>query len=203
MNTSSHETPSPNPLAAARHELASLRNDWWWFLALGIAWVLVGMVALSSAVFATRAVVALFGLLMLIAGIAQVVSAIWAGRWSGFLLQLLVGIFYAVVGFVVFENPMAAAEALTLMISVFLLVGGIIRIVVALSDRITGWGWILLNGAVSTLLGIMILRGWPLTGVWVIGLFVGIEMIFNGWYWIMLALGIRNVPVLESEDAGL
>lgn len=195
----SNDTLGSSLASEVRHELASMQNHWWWFLILGIGWVVLGMIALSSAIFATVAVVALFGMLMLIAGIAQVVSSFWAGRWSGFLLQLLIGILYAVVGYIILEKPAEGAATLTLVIAVFLLVSGVIRIVVALSERMTGWGWVLLNGAVSTLLGIMILRGWPITGAWVIGLFVGIEMIFNGWYWIMLAFGIKRSPAIETD----
>ncbi len=194
----SNESLRPNLAAQVAHELASMKSHWWWFLLLGVAWIVLGTIAMSSAVWATVAFVELFGLLMLIAGVAQIVSAFWAGRWSGFLLQLLIGILYAVAGFILLDKPLESAATLTLLIALLLLVGGIIRIVVALSERMTGWGWVLLNGAVSSLLGLMILRGWPISGTWVIGLFVGIEMIFNGWYWVMLSFGIKNSPLAEA-----
>ena len=159
----SNESLSPSLRTQVSHELASLKSHWWWFLALGIAWVVLGMIAMTHALMATVAIVSLFGLLMLIAGIAQVVSAFWAGRWSGFLLQLLVGILYSVVGFILLDKPFEGAATLTLLIAGFLLIGGIIRIVVALSERMTGWGWVLLNGAVTALLGLMVLRGWPIS----------------------------------------
>jgi uncharacterized membrane protein HdeD (DUF308 family) len=199
MPQTSNDPVRSSVRAAVRHELAAMQEHWWWFLALGVAWVVLGSVALSSAIFTTKAAVALFGLLMLVAGIAQIVSAFWAGRWSGFLLQLLIGILYAVVGYIVFQHPLESAAALTLLIASFLLVGGIIRIVVALSERMNGWGWVLLNGAVSTLLGVMILHSWPVTGAWVIGLFIGIEMIFNGLYWVMLAFGLKTSPAIDTE----
>jgi uncharacterized membrane protein HdeD (DUF308 family) len=182
-----------------RHELARMQQHWWWFLILGAAWILLGLVCLSSAVFTTNVAVALFGFLMFIAGIAQIVTSFWAGRWSGTLLQLLVGILYAVVGYIVFQNTPEAAAGLTLLIAGFLLIGGIVRIVVALSEQFNGWGWVLLNGAVATLLGFMIFRNWPISGLWVIGLYIGIEMIFNGWYWVMLAFGVKSSPKIETE----
>jgi uncharacterized membrane protein HdeD (DUF308 family) len=81
-----------------------------------------------------------------------------------------------------------------LVAAIFLMVGGVFRIISALADRFSGWGWVLLNGVVTLMLGILIYKGWPETGLWAIGLFIGIEMIFNGWAWIMLAAVLRSAP---------
>jgi uncharacterized membrane protein HdeD (DUF308 family) len=180
-------------------ELAEMQGNWWWFLILGIGWVTLGLVALGCTPFLSVVTVALFGIVMLVGGIAQVISAFWAGRWSGFMLQILVGILYVVVGYIVLDSPMEAAAGLTLLIAAFLFVGGVIRIVVSLAERFPGWGWALLNGIITLLLGLLIYRQWPLSGLYVIGLFVGIEMIFNGWYWIMLSIGLKNAPKVEAE----
>ena len=82
---------------------------------------------------------------------------------------------------------------MTKFIAIFLIVSGVFRIVSALFVRFQDWGWVLLNGGVTLLLGIIINRQLPEAALWVIGLFIGIEMIFNGWAWIMLALGLRSV----------
>ena len=82
---------------------------------------------------------------------------------------------------------------LTKFIAIFLIVSGVFRIVSALFVRFQDWGWVLLNGGVTLLLGIIINRQLPEAALWVIGLFIGIEMIFNGWAWIMLAFGLRAV----------
>ena len=184
---------------AVCHELAHMQDNWWWFLALGIGWIVLGTISLSCTPFTTFVTVALFGVIMLIGGISQVVSAFWAGRWSGFLLQVLVGILYVVVGFMVIDAPVASAASLTLVIAAFLFIGGMIRIVVAMAERFPGWGWVLLNGAVTLLLGLLIYKQWPLSGVFVIGLFVGIEMIFNGWYWVMLSIGLKKSPKIQCD----
>jgi uncharacterized membrane protein HdeD (DUF308 family) len=76
-------------------------------------------------------------------------------------------------------------------LAIFLIVVGVFNIVAALMQRFHGWGWVLLNGGVTLLLGLLINRQWPSSALWVIGLFVGIEMIFNGWAWIMLSLGLK------------
>jgi uncharacterized membrane protein HdeD (DUF308 family) len=177
-----------------RHELEGLRNDWWWFLLLGIALVVLGTFALGAAVFVTFATVVFFGILLVAGGIAQLISSFWAGRWSGFLVHLLVSLLYIITGFIMIDQPVESAMAITLLLAVMFFVSGIFRIVAALMFRFPHWGWPLLNGVISILLGIMIYKQWPASGVWVIGLFMGIEMIFNGWSWIMIAFGLRALP---------
>ena len=137
--------------------------------------------------------VAVFGVLLIIAGIGQTVSAFWSPRWRGLLVHMLTGILYLVVGYIVVDNPMESAVALTLLIASFLLVMGVFRIVVSLLERFHNWGWCLLSGCVSGLLGILILKQWPASGEWVIGLFLGIEMLFNGVAWIMMADTLRRM----------
>ena len=98
------------------------------------------------------------------------------------------------------DTPEKSAIALTLIMAIFLIVSGIVRIVVALLERFPGWGWVLLNGAVALLLGLLIRREWPLSGLVVIGLYVGIEMVFNGWYWVMLGIGLKKLPKVECSN---
>jgi uncharacterized membrane protein HdeD (DUF308 family) len=118
--------------------------------------------------------------------------------WGGFFIDLLTGILYVVVGFMVVANPGTTAVALTLLIAMFLIFGGIFRIVVAAVVRFQNWVWLLLHGVVNLLLGIAIWRQWPLSGLWVIGLFVGIDMLFNGWSLVMLGLAAKNLPTREQ-----
>ena len=177
-------------------ELDALREEWVWFLALGIGLVVVGMIALGAAFWVTLGAIAVFGVLLIIAGIGQTVSAFWSPRWRGLLVHMLTGILYLVVGYIVVDNPLESAVALTLLIASFLIVMGIFRIVVALSERFHNWGWCLLSGCVSSLLGILILKQWPTSSEWVIGLFLGIEMLFNGAAWIMMADTLRRMKKL-------
>ena len=95
----------------------------------------------------------------------------------------------------------AIAMAGAMVVAAFLVVAGLFRIVAALSLRLPNWGWQLLRGFVTLLLGVLIYRAWPFSGLWVIGLFVGIEMIFYGWAWIMLALEVRAVGKRKAAAA--
>jgi hypothetical protein len=102
-----------------------VRKNWGWFLALGIIQIVAGMLAVGFAFSATLASVVTLGVLLLIAAGAQTAAAIGARDWSGFFLFLLVGVLYAVAGFLTLQHPVLAAEGLTLMLAAFFLAGGI------------------------------------------------------------------------------
>jgi uncharacterized membrane protein HdeD (DUF308 family) len=187
---------SPASVLTAADEVQALHKNWMWLLILGIAMVVAGVFAIGWACIATITVAAtwVFGFLLLASGIAQIVNSFWVGRWSGMVAHLLIGVFYTLAGFMIIDQPETAAVSLTLLIAIFLMISGIFRIVIGVSERFTGWGWVLLNGGVTFLLGLMIYKQWPASSLWVIGLFVGIDLIFNGWAWIMLSLGVRRIP---------
>jgi uncharacterized membrane protein HdeD (DUF308 family) len=171
-----------------------LRRSWGWFLALGIVLIVLGTIALGSALLMTVASVFFFGWLLIIGGVMEAVHAFWRKRWAGFFLDLLTGILYVVAGWMMVTNPTESAVLLTLLIAMFLVFEGVFRIVAALAARYPHWGWVLFNGLISVLLGILIWRQWPYSGLWVIGLFIGIEMLLNGWSLVMLSLSARKLP---------
>ena len=179
--------------------LDELKNRWGWFLGLGIALIVLGTIAVGASAFATLATMVLIGWLMIVGGIAEVIHAFGIKNWGGFFIDLLTGILYAVVGFLIVANPGATAVTLTLLITMFLIFGGILRIITAILIRFQNWIWLLLHGVINLLLGILIWQQWPVSGLWVIGLFVGIDMIFNGWSLVMLALAAKNLPT-EAEQ---
>ncbi len=165
-----------------------LRRTLGWFVGVGILLVIVGLIALSSSVVATMASVAVFGWLLLFSGVLSLVHAFMRRRWGGFFLELFAGI----LGVIMLANPARAAVALTLLIALLLMVGGAFRIIAALSVRFHHWVWMLVNGVISVILGILIFSEWPSSGLWVIGLFIGIDLVFYGWSLIMLGLTVRG-----------
>ena len=174
--------------------LAALSKSWGWLLAMGAFLVVVGTVAITSAFVATMAIVVVFGTLLLVGAGVQLVGAFFARKGNAFFLELLSGLFYLVAGLLIVNHPAGFSTGLTLILAVFFMVAGLFRIVMSLADRFEGWPWVLLSGIVTLALGVLIWRQWPEAGLWVIGLFVGIEMIFSGWKWVMIALWLRNVP---------
>jgi uncharacterized membrane protein HdeD (DUF308 family) len=187
MNVSSVVEPSRPTVS----EPGGLQAIWVFLVGMGIALMILGVVAIGSSLIATLATVLVFGLLLLLGAIFQVVTAFWGRSWRGFFLHLLAGVLYLIVGMFLIENPLQGALGLTLLVAVALLTGGILRIVLSLVERFDGWPWMLLSGVVSVILGTAIWRQWPFSGLWVIGLFVGIEMLFSGVSWLILGLAVR------------
>ena len=181
--------PSQLPLGA----LEELHRHWVLFLVLGIGLIVLGMIGITASGLFTVVSVVFFGWLLVISGAAVVIHAFWVNRWSGFFLQFLSGLLYLVVGWLLVARPGLGALTLTLVFAISLVIQGAFRIGAALSTRMDGWGLLLLSGIVTLVLGLMIWNEWPLSGLWVIGLFVGIELLFYGWWLVSLALSARRL----------
>jgi uncharacterized membrane protein HdeD (DUF308 family) len=180
-----------SPGALANEEHASLRAAWWMFLIMGVISIIVGMLAISSAFIATMASVVVFGVLLVVEGITGVIHAIMVRTWKGFAMNLLVAALYLLGGFFMLEEPIRAAAVLTLVLAAAFIVGGMLRVIIAIAVQFHGWPWVLLNGVIDLILGVMIWSGWPGTSLWVLGLFVGIDLLVHGWSCVILALAVR------------
>jgi uncharacterized membrane protein HdeD (DUF308 family) len=179
--------------AGTAQELAPLRAKSGWIIALGVVYSIAGFIALGSVAMATVATVFIVGIMMLLAGVAEIISAFQVKSWGKFVLWILLGILYVVAGFATFENPLLAAAILTLVLGVALIVSGIMRIVLAFGMKQgMPWMWIVLSGVITFLLGAIILAHWPVSSVYVLGLFLGIDLVFAGAGWIGLGLGLRR-----------
>ena len=182
-------------------DMERARKQWWLFLLLGIALVIGGIVAIAYPCLMSVGAVMVLGIVLIVGGVFTIVGAFWAGKWSGLLLQLLVGILYVMAGMAIRDAPLESTALLTMFLAAFFIVMGAFRIVVSLVERFPQWGWSLFNGLVTLLAGIIIYDHFPNSALWVIGLLVGLEMLFNGWTWIMLAIAMRQLPAIgESES---
>ena len=159
-----------------------------WFLIFGIVLIILGSIAIGSAELMTMVSVLLFGWLLIFAGLFEIIHGFARRAWGGFFINLMGGLLYGVTGLLMVSHPGIAAITLTLMIALLFIVAGTFRIFVAFSTPIQHRGWLILNGAISLILGFCIMDSWPVSGLWVIGLFIGIDMIFDGWTEVMLAL---------------
>jgi uncharacterized membrane protein HdeD (DUF308 family) len=181
--------------------LETVQRNWGWFLGLGIVQIVLGTIALGEAFLMTIFSVVMLGWLLIFGGVSAIVHAFVERQWGGFIIDLLTGLFYAIAGFMMVANPGEAAVTLTLVISLFLIMGGAFRIVEAIVGALPHRGWVLLNGVITLALGIMIWRRWPSSSVWVIGMFVGIEMLLYGWSLVMLSLVIKKIPTSPATTA--
>ncbi len=185
--------------AGGRFRIDELGKRWKWFVGLGVLTVAFGAFVITYSIVATLALIMVLGFLMLAAGVLEAALAFLVKNWEGFFLSLLMGLLYAVGGLVLIANPAASAAAFTLVIALMLVFGGVFRILVASADRFPNWTWLLIHGVLSVLLGVLIWSKWPASGLWVIGLFIGIDMIVNGWTLIMLGMAARNVHQAAVE----
>jgi len=170
-----------------------LRAKWGWIVALGVVYVIVGVIALGSMVLATAASVLIVGVMMVIAGVAEIINAFQVKTWGKFFLWLILGVLYVFAGLVAFANPLLTAVFLTHFLGAALVVSGIVRVILAFSMKEgTPWIWTIVSGLITLLVGLIILVRWPFSSLFVLGLFLGIDLVIAGATWIGVGLGLKQ-----------
>lgn len=177
-----------------QEDLKKLKDASLWFLILGAALIVLGLAALGYAAFFTIATVEIYGIFLVIGGALYIGGSCFTGSWGGFFVTLLMGVLQLIVGLICFRHPAEAAIVYTLLLAAFFMIGGLFRILGAAVGQFRGWGWVLVNGVITLILGIMIWQQMPFSGLWVIGTFLGIDLLFNGWSYVMLGLNARKLP---------
>ncbi|MBR0824248.1 HdeD family acid-resistance protein [Bradyrhizobium manausense] len=189
MTTASDTSQTPS----LGSTIAPLRAKWGWIVALGVVYVIAGFVALGSVVMATVASVIVVGAMMIVAGVTEVIGAFQVKSWGKFLIWALLGVLYIIAGFLTFGNPLFAAVLLTLFLGASLIASGVVRLFLAFSmKRESPWIWVALSAVITLLLGVLILARWPINSVYILGVFLGIDLIFAGAGWISLGFGLRR-----------
>ena len=175
--------------------LAPLHAKWGWIVALGIVYLVAGVIALGSVFAATVASVLVVGIMMMIAGVAEVINAFQVKTWGRFFFWLILGILYIVAGFVAWDNPLLTAVWLTLFLGAALVASGIVRIFLGFNmQHGSPWMWVVVSGLITLVLGLIILAHWPFSAVYTLGIFLGVDLVFAGASWIGLGMGLRNAP---------
>lgn len=172
-----------------------LSNRWGWFFAWGILLVLLGVLAITYSAATTVVSVVFFGFLLAISGVVIIFDSFkssW-GKWSVFSMHLAMGILYLAAGVILIKGPLAGSITLTLLLAIFYIVLGLFRTVSCLTREVSNRGWRLVSSILTLILGILILIEWPMSGLFIIGLFIGIDLIFTGWIFIVSALTARQV----------
>ena len=170
-----------------------VRANWGWLMVMGIALTALGAVGLYMAGALIISSLWWFGILTIAGGGVTLADAFRAEGWKAKLWEVLTGLIYIAAGIVMLLNPGASAVWFTLFIAAFLFASGILRIITGfqIRDQVKGWGWTAFGGAASVVLAIMIWAQWPVSGLWVIGMFVAIEMIMQGTSMISIALAAK------------
>lgn len=170
-------------------------QNWGYFLTWGILLIILGLITLYFDTMTTLISVIIIGVMFVIAGIVVIIDSFqfWRDKKAGLLLHLLMGLFYLIAGLILIRGPVIGAISITLVLGVLFLILGLFRIVFSLSHRLSYWGWNLFSGLITLILGIFILIGWPASSLFILGLFVGIDLILIGWAYIMVALAAKNL----------
>lgn len=170
-----------------------LRSRWGWFVALGVILCVLGFIAFGNLAVATAASVFFVGALMLVGAVAQIIHAFRVKRWGGFFFWLLSGLLYGAAGVLVFYNPALAAATLTLLLAIALVASGILRVWWSFRLRPeTGWGWILASGIITALAGVVFALGWPVNSLWLLGMFLAIDLTFQGVAAIAFGMALKS-----------
>ena len=174
------------------HALAHLRGQWGWFAAFGLAVALLGFVSLGAVGLATLASVYLIAIFMILIGGAEITIGVNAHRWSSRILVVLLGLLYVVAGSFAVANPVAGAVGLTLLLGAAMLATGIVRAYFAMQLP-EGPRWLIgAAGVMTMLVGVLILAGWPQSSAYVLGIFLGLDMIMYGASWLSFGLFLRR-----------
>lgn len=173
--------------------IVEFRSKYGWFIALGVVLLALGAYALFNLFAATIASVFFIGVLMLIGGVARIVHAFQVEKKSWLAFWLLSGVLYAVAGVLTLANPVLGAAVFTLLLAASLIASGLVMIVASFTSSAgQGRWWILLSGVVTAIAGLILAAGWPLSGVWALGMILAIDLTFQGWALIAFGLALRS-----------
>lgn len=172
----------------------NLSQPWVRYFGLGFILMVLGGFAISYAAVTTLISVYFVGSLLIVGSVATIYHAFQSRHEShyGFFLHLLAGILYAAAGLLMLANPLFGAVTLTFALSVFYLLLGASRIAVAVAQSAGNRGWLAVSGTISLLLGAFIWFYWPITSFWLIGMLVGIDIVFTGWWLTILGWSTRH-----------
>lgn len=182
-------------------DLEHLARRWGWFLVLGFLLIVLGIIALVYMPAATIASVLVLGWLMFFSGILEAIHAFSARGWGGVLLHVAGGVLGILIGLLIVTHPVAGALAFTLLFASFLTVIGLFRLVAAIWLRYRSWGWALFDGIVTLILGLLLWGGMPWSGLWFLGLALGIALLLRGWSTVMFAFAVRAIGRIAAAGS--
>ncbi len=181
-----------------------IEKNWKWHLLLGFFFIVTGTIGLVLTPLATLSSILLFASFMLAGGILQLVEALKAAKgWKSRLPHIIGGGLYIAGGFVSIWNPVAASLALTLILAASIFAVGVFRIIVAFQHRreLSDWGILLVSGLASVAIAILIAIAWPYSALWTLGLFISIDLIFNGWSHVVVAIAAKKKAMETAKFA--
>ncbi len=173
--------------------LNHLQKHWKLFAAEGVFFIILGSTAIIVPQVFSIGIALFLGWLLLIGAGFQIFRALSMIDMPGFSLWFFIGLLQAVVGYFLITDPLSGVMTLTILLTLFFAIEGGVKVYLAFMMRpLARWGWVFISGFTSLLLAIIVWAGWPETASWVLGLLVGINMIFLGWSLLSISLHHRT-----------
>ncbi len=172
-----------------------LKDHWQMFVVQGLLFALLGALAIAVPVIASVAIAAFAGWLLVFSGVFRAVTLVRAPHAPGYLPSLLLAILAASVGIIIALFPLQGAVTLTMLLTAYFIVHGIASFMFAFAIKgDTGrWVLVLLGGLVDLALAGFVIAGWPQSSEYVLGLYVGVSLLFTGFALTFAALDARKV----------
>ena len=186
---------NPNLTDMQRAVRDAFAAHWKLMMFQGVVMVILGILAVAAPVIASIAIDIYVGWLFLFSGVIGLIALFSSHHIPAFLWSLITAALSIALGILLIWKPVEGALSLTFVLTAFFLVEGVFQIATSLvyRDSLPGtWGWMLASGVSDLLLVAIIVLGWPATGVWVLGLLVGINLFMSGWAIVMMAFAGRQ-----------
>ncbi|MCC8954115.1 HdeD family acid-resistance protein [Bradyrhizobium sp. Pear77] len=159
----------------------------WVCLLLGIAMIIAGFMVLGDVVFFAVISTIFIGWMAIFAGGFEIIHAFWTKGWGGLVWQLVLGAIYLTFGVVLVTQPLTSALILTYVLGLLLLISGIVRVLVGVSLWKQARWLMLISGLFGIMAGLVVLTGFPATGLWVLGMLLGVDLLSHGIGWLAFA----------------
>lgn len=160
-------------------------------IALGIMMILAGFAAIVFPFVSSLGVVWMVAVMLIVASIAQSVSAFSFPKWGGVVLGLIVAALWLIGGLYLLTQPLEGVFILTVFVAAIFVVEGVIKTILSVQMRpLAGWGWLLFDGVVSIVLGAMLWWQLPLSALWALGTLAGISIMISGWTLVMIPISL-------------
>ena len=180
--------------------LDQVRKSWGWFLVLGVLLMIIGTICVVKAQTATTFSILVLGWVLAISGVVWLVNSFHAFSWHGFFLFLLNAIIRGVTGYLLIRHPDAGAAGVTMLLASLFIVAGLFRAVGAGVIRFPRRGWTVFSGLVSLAFGVYLLATWPAASAYLIGIVIGIDLIFDGGALVGFATAIHSLPEVHRRS---
>jgi uncharacterized membrane protein HdeD (DUF308 family) len=179
--------------------LEQVRRSWGWFLVFGILLMALGVMCIGKAETATAFSILALGWVLMVSGVFWLINSFYAFSWHGFFIYLLNAILRGVCGYMLIRHPNAGAEGVTILLAALFIVGGLFRAIGSSVIQFPRWGWTFVSGLVSVVLGIYLMAIWQTASTFFFGLFIGIDLIFDGASLTGFAAAIHSLPSAPAQ----